>query len=236
MMKDKSCIIADGHHRYTTGLKYFKESGNPAAQYQMIAFANTVQEGLIILATHRVVENLGNFSLKNLIVGLGKRFRIAEYSFTNMHAKRLAKQKMLEQMRAEHKKENCAFGIYGGNNAFYVSVLKDKDAINKAAPDMSPAWRKLDLAILHKLILEELLGIDEKLLAKGENLDYVKDTPTAIDDTIDDIDAGDKQAAFFTNAVTIKQLKMVTDAGERMPQKATYFFPKLYSGLTIHKL
>ena len=109
-------------------------------------------------------------------------------------------------------------------------------SINEAAKDMSPAWRTLDLAILHKLILEELLGIDQEVLSKGENLQYVKDTPNAIDDTINDIDAGERQAAFFTNAVTIKQLIMVTDAGERMPQKATYFYPKLYSGLTIHKL
>ena len=100
---------------------------------------------------------------------------------------------------------------------------------------MSQAWRTLDLAVLHKLILEQLLGIDKELLSRGENLQYVKDTPNAIDDSIAQVDAGVKQAAFFTNAVTIKQLKMVTDTGERMPQKATYFFPKLYSGLTINK-
>ena len=76
MMKDKSCIIADGHHRYTTGLKYAKESGNPAAQYQMLAFANTAQDGLVILATHRVVENLRNFNLQKLIEGLKKRFQV----------------------------------------------------------------------------------------------------------------------------------------------------------------
>ena len=236
MMKDKSCVIADGHHRYTTGLKFAKESGNPAAQYQMLAFANTSQEGLIILATHRVVQNLKKFSLQKLIEGLKKRFQITEYKFDNPKTQRQAKQKMLAQMKAEHKSEKCAFGIYGGNNIFYVAVLQDKEAINHAAPDMSPAWRTLDLAILHKLILEELLGINQELLSKGENLQYVKDTPNAIDDTICDIECGDKQVAFFTNAVTIKQLHMVTDAGERMPQKATYFFPKLYSGLTIHKL
>jgi uncharacterized protein (DUF1015 family) len=236
MMKDKSCIIADGHHRYTTGLKYAHESGNPAAQYQMLAFANTVQDGLVILATHRVVENLRNFNLQKLLEGLKKRFQVEQYKFNDGQTQRRAKQKMLERMRAEHEAGKCAFGVYGGNDSFYVAVLKDNDAINKAAPEMSPAWRTLDLAILHKLILEELLGIGQKSLAKGENLQYVKDTPNAIDDTIYDVEAGDKQVAFFTNAVTIQQLKMVTDAGERMPQKATYFFPKLYSGLTIHKL
>ena len=236
MMKDKSCVIADGHHRYTTGLKFAKDTGLPEAQYQMLAFANTSQDGLIILATHRVVQNLKNFKLQSLLEGLKKRFEVTEYKFDNPQNQMQAKKKMLEQMKAEAKKEKCAFGIYGGNNKFYVAVLQDTDAINAAAADMSPAWRTLDLAILHKLILEELLGINQELLSKGENLQYVKDTPNAIDDTIYDIDGGDKQVAFFTNAVTIKQLHMVTDAGERMPQKATYFFPKLYSGLTIHKL
>ena len=69
----------------------------------------------------------------------------------------------------------------------------------------------------------KLLGIDQKMLTQGGNIQYIKDTTNAIEDTIYDIDGGDKQVAFFTNAVTIQQLKMVTDAGERMPQKATYF-------------
>ncbi|MHC4511959.1 MAG: DUF1015 domain-containing protein, partial [Planctomycetota bacterium] len=89
--------------------------------------------------------------------------------------------------------------------------------------------------VLHKLILEELLGIDEQRLARGENIEYVKDTANAIDDSIARIDAGQKQAAFFMNPVKIQQLKMVTDSGERMPQKSTYFYPKVYSGLTINK-
>ncbi|MBN2588664.1 MAG: DUF1015 domain-containing protein [Sedimentisphaerales bacterium] len=236
MMKDKSCVIADGHHRYTTGLKFAKDTDNPNAKYQMLAFANTSQKGLIILATHRVVQNLKNFNLQKLIEGLKKRFEITEYKFNNPQTQMQAKEKMLEHMKTEVSLEKCAFGIYGGNDKFYIAVLTDTDAINHAAADMSPAWRTLDLAILHKLILEELLGIDQEVLSRGENLQYVKDTPNAIDDTIYDIESGDKQVAFFTNAVTIKQLHMVTDAGERMPQKATYFFPKLYSGLTINKL
>jgi len=237
MMKDKSCVIADGHHRYTTGLTFAKDNPDmPAAKYQMVAFANTSQEGLIILATHRVVQNLKNFNLQKLLDGLKKRFKITEYKFDNPQKLMQAKEKMLEQMHSELNAGKSAFGIYGANGAFYVAVLTDRDAINKAAPEMSPAWRSLDLAVLHKLILEELLGIDKELLSKGENLQYVKDTPNAIDDTIIDVENGERQVAFFTNAVTIKQLHMVTDAGERMPQKATYFFPKLYSGLTINKL
>jgi len=103
-------------------------------------------------------------------------------------------------------------------------------------PDMSSAWRTLDVSILHKLILEKILGIDEEKLAKGENLEYVKDTPNAIEESISQVDAGHKQAAFFMNPIKMQQLKLVTEAGERMPQKSTYFYPKIFTGLTIQKL
>jgi len=236
MMSDKSCIIADGHHRYTTGLTYSKENDNPAAKYQMLAFANMHQDGLIVLATHRLVGNLENFSMNKLIGQLGERFRITKFEFNSAKTKKRAKQDMLERMRAEHDKDECAFGIYGADNAFYVAILKDKRMMDSVVPDMSEAWKTLDVSILHKLILEELLGIDQEKLAEGENLQYVKDTPNAITDSIAQVDAGQKQAAFFMNPIKMQQLRMVTEAGERMPQKSTYFYPKVYTGLTINKL
>jgi len=236
MMSKKSCIIADGHHRYTTGLTYSKESSNPAAKYQMLAFANMYQDGLIVLATHRLVGNLENFSMKKLIEQLGERFRITKFEFNSAQTKKRAKQDMLERMRAEHDKNESAFGIYGPDNTFYIAVLKDKRTMDSIVPDMSPAWKTLDVSILHKLILEELLGIDQEKLAEGENLQYVKDTPNAIADSIAQIDAGHMQVAFFMNPIKMQQLKMVTEAGERMPQKSTYFYPKVYTGLTINKL
>jgi len=236
MMSRKSCIIADGHHRYTTGLTYSKENSNPAAKYQMLAFANMHQGGLIILATHRLVGNLDNFSMKKLIEQLGEKFRITRFEFNSAQTKKRAKQDMLERMRAEHDKDESAFGIYGPDKAFYVAVLEDKRTMDSVVPDMSLAWKTLDVSILHKLILEELLGIDQERLAEGENLQYVKGTPNAITDSIAQVDAGQKQAAFFMNPVKMQQLKMVTEAGERMPQKSTYFYPKVYTGLTINKL
>ncbi len=236
MMSNKSCIIADGHHRYTTGLTYSKENSNPAAKYQMLAFANMHQDGLIVLATHRLVGNLENFSMKKLIEELGEGFRITKFDFSSAQTKTQARQEMLERMRAEHDKDESAFGIYGPDNAFYVAVLKDKRKMDSIVPDMSQAWKTLDVSVLHKLILEELLGIDQERLAGGENLQYVKDTPNAIADSIAQVDAGQKQAAFFMNPVKMQQLKMVTEAGERMPQKSTYFYPKVYTGLTINKL
>jgi uncharacterized protein (DUF1015 family) len=245
MMRDKNCIIADGHHRYTTGLTYSKESPNPAAKYQMLAFTNMSGEGLIVLATHRLVANLQEFNMDRLLAGLGRNFQVTEFGFgkarqakadASAGSPKWDKQEMLARMRAEHGKDKKAFGIYGPNSAFYAAVLKNARAMNAAAPHKSAAYRSLDVAVLHKLVLEELLGIDEEVLARGENLEYVKDAPTAIDDSIAQVDAGLKQAAFFMNPIKMQQLIEVTDAGERMPQKSTYFYPKMFTGVTINKL
>ncbi len=236
MMSDKSVIIADGHHRYETGLAYAKESDNPAAQYQMLAFTNTRHEGLIVLATHRLVSNLKKFSCEKLITDLKKGFEVTQYQFEGDEAKEQAKEQMLSQMKAEQQGDKSAFGVYCGGGIYYTAVLKDKAAMDVVAGEKSKAWRGLDVSVLHKLILEQLLGIGEAELAKGENLQYVKDTPTAIDDSIAMVDGGEKQAAFFMNPVTMQQLKEVTEAGEKMPQKSTYFYPKIFTGMTINKL
>ncbi len=236
MMQDKSCIIGDGHHRYETALTYYKESGKAAAAYQMLAFANTCQKGLVVLATHRLVGNVKNFDLRRLLAGLEDNFQITDYKLDSLPNKTEAKEKMLAQMKAENDSNKSAFGIYGGDSAFYTAVLKDERAMDSVASDMSLAWRRLDVSVLHKLVLEALLGIDEKKLTSGGYVEYVKGTDTGVSDSIAEIDAGQKQVVFFVNPAKLEQLKKVTDAGEKMPHKSTYFYPKVYTGLTIYKL
>ena len=236
MMGDKSCIIADGHHRYTTGLNYAKDPANKATGYQILAFSNTCHEGLLVLATHRLLKNVERFDAEKLIGSLKEDFRITEYKFTNERSKALARSKSLCQMKAEQDKGRNAFAVYTGDGAFWTIVLKDVKAMDAMAAGMSDAWKGLDVAILHKLILEKLFGIDEKRLAEQTNLEYMKDTPNAIDDCVAEADDGKKQAIFFMNPPIIKQIEKVADEGEKMPQKSTYFFPKVYTGLTIDKL
>lgn len=236
MMADKNCIIADGHHRYETALNYYRETNNPAASYQMTAFVNTHNEGLAILATHRLVETIENFQFDKLIDALKEDFEVIEFVFDSSEAKTEAKQKMLARMKVEADRDKNALGIYGGNNAFYIAVLKDKQAMDSAASEKSRAWKSLDVSVLHKLVLEKLLGIGEKELVRGGNVEYIKDAGSAIDESITKVDDGLKQVAFLVNPPKMEQLKMVTDAGEKMPQKSTYFYPKVYTGLTINKL
>jgi len=236
MMVDKDCIIADGHHRYETALNYYRETNNHSDMYLMTAFVNMLSEGLAILATHRLVDNLENLRFGKLIEDLRENFDVTEFRFDSPEAKMEVRQEMSAMMERVHDENRNAFGIYGGNEAFYVAVLKDKEAMDSVASGMSSAWKSLDVSVLHKLVLEKVLGIGEKELARGSYIEYVKDTGNAIDELIAKVDTGGKQIAFFVNPPKMQQLVMVTDAGEKMPQKSTYFYPKMNTGLTISKL
>ncbi len=237
MMRDKSCIIADGHHRYTTGLTYWRETGSPAAGYQMLAFTNTRQKGLVVLATHRVVGGIEDFRPQTVLGQLEEEFDVVEFAFgPGDETKEQAKQSMLNEMRALHEKNQNAIGIYMADGAFHAAILKDSQFMAAAAPQMSQAWQSLDVSVLQKLVLEELFGLDAEKMGDPDYVEYVKDMPNAINEIIARIDAGRKQVAFFTNPVKMQQLADVTDAGERMPHKSTYFYPKMYTGLTIQKL
>ena len=235
MMNTQTCVIADGHHRYETALNYYKETGNPSAQYVLTAFVNTRQKGLLILATHRLIQNVKTFNGEKFLAGLKKDFELTTFVFDNEKAKQQAREKMSDKMKAEFDADKNAFGIYTADGEFYVAVLKDKHLMDAVAPDKSEHWKSLDVAVLHKLIIEKHLGIDEKGLAEGANIEYVKDTGEAIVDSINQVDKGAKQAALFMNPTKMKQIEMVTATGERMPQKSTFFYPKVYTGLVINK-
>lgn len=237
MMSDKTCVIADGHHRYTTGLNYWRQSDNPAARYQMMAFTNLKQQGLVVLATHRVASRIEDFERETFLKRLQGKFDLIEFTFTSQDDEKMqARRNMLAEMKSLHEKDEVAFGLYMGDGAFRIAILKDRQLMAEATPEMSEAWRTLDVSVLQKLVIEELLGIDDEQKGNGDCIEYVKDVPNAISDIIAGVDAGQKQVAFFTNPVKMEQLVAITDTGERMPHKSTYFFPKMYTGLTIQKL
>ena len=236
MLLDKNCIIADGHHRYETALNYRKESKNPSANYQMVAMVNTNNPGLVVLATHRLAGNMDGFDFEKFLANLKENFKITEYSFEGEQDKSAAKEKMLSQMKTEQKLGKNVFGIYGGNKAFYAASLEKKEAMDSAASGRSDNWKALDVSVLHKLIIEKTLGLDEAKVAAGGNIEYVKDTGSGIAESIEKVDEEKTQVAFFMNSPTTREIKLVTESGEKMPQKSTFFYPKMYTGLTINKL
>jgi uncharacterized protein (DUF1015 family) len=232
-MEDKEVLIADGHHRYETALNYRRMTDNPAAQWQMMTFINTQNPGLVILPTHRLVGNLKSYDTNELVKKLQSNFRVTEFEYKKAESKEKAKLLMIKRLGKAFEQGENTFGIYDGKS-FYFIVLKNKEALKSLA--VSDASKSLDVVVLHKLILEGLLSIGDAQLAGETNIEYIKDIGGAVDEAIAKVDSGEKQVLFFMNPTRAEQIKQVTAANEKMPQKSTFFYPKIFSGLTINKL
>ena len=234
MMADKQAVIADGHHRYETALNYWAETQNEQAAWQMMTFVNMHNEGLVIQPTHRLLVHMDNFDAAALLDELKAEFEITEFSYANPAEHTQARSQMFDIMAANANQN--IFGFYAGTKAFYAVKLKDSKFMAEACPAMSDAAKKLDVNVLHTLILERHLKICDAKLASESHLVYIKDLGDAIDKSIAQVDSGNSQGVFFMNATRIEQVQAVAAAGEKMPQKSTFFYPKIFSGLTIRKL
>jgi len=240
VMKPKDLFIADGHHRYETALNFRNEmrlagrkfEGNDSPENCLMAFVNMDGTGLIILPTHRLVRNLKDFSIKNHINQAEKYFTVEKYPYISEEEKELQLQKLQEKMLSVGEKEHI-FGVYSQEeNCFYSLTLKDlkyMDEILKG--EYSQTWKSLDVSILHTLILDNLLGIDKKKLAKESNVTYIRN----INEGIEKVDNEGYQLLYILNPTRIEQVKAIADARETLPQKSTDFFPKMLSGMVINK-
>ena len=239
VMSDKQVFIADGHHRYETAINYRNEmreklpnfTGEELYNYVMMYFTNTNSEGLSILPIHRLVSNLSNFDKKKIIKKAGEFFNIEKLSL-NESDEKTVKQKLFSDMKERGKKEHI-FGMYLGNDEYLLLTLKDEDVLDRLITNSRhPSWKKLDVTILHTLLIEKVLGISEKNLAEQKNITYT----ISGDEAIKDVKAGKYQIALFLNPTKIEEVKDVAAAGEKMPQKSTFFYPKLITGLVMNKL
>jgi uncharacterized protein (DUF1015 family) len=236
MMNDKHPVIADGHHRYETALNYYYETQNPDAQFRMMTFVNMRNEGLVVLATHRLVANLAKFDINDLTAKLAESFEIAEFAFTGDADKRSAEDKMFASMKVDFAAHKNSFGIYAADGKFYKAILKDASVMDIVCEGASRAAKGLDVNVLHSLILDKNLGIGEKELAAQSNIAYIKDIGPAVEKSIAKVDSGESQVVLFMNPTKVEQIRDVAAAGEKMPQKSTFFYPKVFTGLVINKL
>jgi len=236
VMSSKGIFIADGHHRYETALNYYNETGNPRAAGHMMTFVNTFNEGLVVLPTHRLIKNIKDFNPVQFLGRLNEHFDVARMAFDDMVQKKQKQQMMFDGLKVEYESGEHAVGMYFGEGAFYVATLRDMGVMDNIAGEKSEAWRRLDVTVLHKLILEKLLGIDEAVLAAQTNVEYIKDFGEATQQGLDKVDSGVGQGMFFLNPTRIQEVEDVARNGEKMPQKSTFFYPKVYSGLVLNLL
>lgn len=235
-LRDKTGFIADGHHRYETALAYGQETRQDAAGWQMMTFVNTYNEGLAVLPTHRLIHGVAGFDCTQLLGRLHEQFDVVRLGFADEMGKRGREEELFDRLRLERERGQHAVGMYFADGAFYVATLREEAAMDAAAGDHGAAWRRLDVAILHRLVLEKLLGIDAAALAAERHVEYIKDLGEARGRAIAKVDAGEGQAVFFLNPTPPAEVEAVARAGERMPQKSTFFYPKVFSGLVVHVL
>jgi len=239
-MADKKLVIADGHHRYETALAYRDERRararasrvDPNAPYEkvMMTLFNSAGKGLTILPTHRVIANVPDFSVAGLRAALAGALDVNSFSFGSPAERPRA----YEEFRRElaRGKERRAIGAYAGGGAFHVFALSKSANLESLLPEVSPAQRRLDVVLLHRLILERGLKITPDAVRTEKNITYERE----MDAAIAAVDSGRAQISFLLNAVDVDTVAEMAMGGEVLPQKSTDFFPKLMSGITMYRL
>ncbi len=223
---EKKLLIADGHHRYTTALHYReqtrKQGGavDPLSDYTLL-FATPIQnDGLTIYPTHRVIFDVPNFSLSSFKEKLAAYFVISEepdLATFNQNAARTT-EKVLGIMSP------------GGTSVIRL-VLKNTDAVDHFFPgDASPVLKGLDVAILQYVILQGILGYTLEDIRQQKGIRYLKSTQAVLDTVANE----PVQAVFVLQSTRLDEMRDVCLNGEKMPQKSTYFYPKLITGLVLN--
>ena len=238
-MTDKKLVIADGHHRYETALTYRNERRakngriDPEAPYEKAMWTcfNTQQEGLTILPTHRVVRSLAGFSIEKFLQAASEYFDWYAYPFAAASERDENFTEFRHDLQRRGRAGHC-IGVYGGNHAFYLLVVRNNAELERLLPDISPAQRELDVVLLHRLLLHKCLGITAEKVKAETNVTYEREMEAAIGA----VDRGAAQVAFLLNPVRVGQVMEIALHGDVMPQKSTDFYPKLLSGLCIYRM
>ncbi len=223
----RKLYIADGHHRYETALRYrnsLREQGIlcPAADSVMMMLVDMEDPGLVVFPTHRLIRGLSGFSSATLRRECGEWFEISP---------RQGREDTEKALDGSYAAGRHAFGFFDGVS-WSTLLLKDESVMDRLLPEKSPAYRHLDVSILHTLILEQLLGIDKENMAAQKNLTYTRSAQEAERS----VETGESQCCFLLNPTRVEEIKEVAAAGEKMPQKSTYFYPKLITGLVMNQL
>jgi len=225
----KKLYIADGHHRYETGLRYkahLKEQGlltgdDHPGNYIMMTLVHMEHPGLVVFPTHRIVRDLPGFDRDKLLKGCEAYFEISACPLEEAESRLAGLLRQGEKALALYTPGACS-----------LLRLRDASVMAELLADTSDAYRQLDVNILHILILERMLGIDKANMANQKNLTYTRDAAEAAAA----VDGGSANCAFLLNPTLVSEIANVAGAGEKMPQKSTYFYPKLITGHVMNQI
>ena len=241
--QDRQLYIADGHHRYETALIYRDETRemrrelapDDAPNFTLMALSAIEDPGLLVLPTHRIVRGLDMERLAGLSDELGAHFSVEPLETLDAPTITAA---LATAGKTDQREPETAFALVAPDGARILRLTPAGRAAMAArsGPNVgdSAAWRTLDVAILHELVLNQALGVSDEAIRAGESVTYTRDAGEAI--AAVRTGAGDAQLAILLNPTPPAAIRDVARAGDRMPQKSTYFYPKLITGLVINPL
>ena len=220
--------IADGHHRFETSLNYREEmrrqhpNAGPDAPFEftMATLVAMDDPGLVVLPTHRMVHHIANFNADALRRSLAEWFELEPAASLDALQARMA-----QTPAGAHW-----FGMFlpvAGFTLLKLRLDRDRAPLFAGQP---PLWADLDVAILHTLILDRMLGINEEKLREESNVHYLREAAAGVES----VRGGQGQAFFLLNPTPVRAVQAIADARSRMPQKSTDFYPKLPTGMTIY--
>lgn len=231
MAPKRSLIIADGHHRYSTGLSYRDQQraaypGAPreaAYNFVQATLVSMSDPGLVVLPTHREICNFTATRPAEILLR-------AQEHFTQSAVPDL--KSCLGAVNSQPG--GHAFGFYGGpETGYHVLTLKNHESVDQLInDDQSRDWKSLSVSILHKILLEQIAEVPVQGIEDKSMIRYHRDPQLAADNVTE----GKGNFVFFVSATRMDQIKAVAGQGERMPQKSTDFYPKVISGLTMLSL
>jgi uncharacterized protein (DUF1015 family) len=239
-LRDRPVVIADGHHRYETALQFRAErraaAGAPGEgdrrphEFVLMHLSCADDPGLVILPTYRLIRQRPPLQRAALPEALGRFFRVEPRPLDTGQLSRSLPPVLAEL--ADRGRQAPAFAVYAGGPAIFQLTLQERGIVEELqAAGHSAAYARLDVAILHHLVLERILGMRAAGTAE-DAIAYTRDAGQAVQA----VAAGEAHLAVLQNPPLVSQVEAVALAGERMPQKSTYFFPKLVSGLLISPL
>jgi len=238
LLDSKTLFLADGHHRYESALayrNYMRElhpnyTGKETFNYLLMYFANMEEQGVFIQPTHRLVGNLPDFRLELFLQALDPWFEVDAQPVdpADPAVRGEVRQRLL--LRGSSRRTLC---LFAGNATVYYLTLRDEKVMDRFFDAKTPkALRTLDVSILHQLVFESILGITAQAQEEQLHLKYVRN----FDEPFVRVLNGEFQIAFLMNATQLSEVRDVANAGAKMPQKSTYFYPKLLSGLVINPI
>ncbi len=227
LLADRQLLIADGHHRYETALAYREErraAGDDSADWLMVCLSSMDDSGLAIFPTHRLLKGVTLPPCDEIVARLGETFDVTEEPDGGAWATAMERVSRSGGPRKE-------LGLYLPGEGRCLTLVQRAGAVERlTARGLSPALARLSVTLLAELVFRDALGLDADRL-EG-HLDFAK----SVADAATALDAGDYALAAFLGATPMDEVRAVAEGGEVMPQKSTYFYPKLLTGLVFNAL